>query len=80
MNWTVTWAIWLVVVAGSFAVLEGLALRDSRTGDTLSENTRRWLGIEPAHRIRRVAVPAFVAVLVGFVVWFIPHIVVRWGW
>lgn len=41
-KYTKAWAAWLVLVGGSFAVIEGLALRSPETGDTLSEHVWRW--------------------------------------
>lgn len=70
------WAGWLIAVAVSFAFLEGYALWTKRTGDTLSENTRRWLGIQPVRPWRRWGVGLFSAVLMGFVAWFLPHITI----
>jgi hypothetical protein len=69
------WITWLAIAAGGFAVLETVALANRRKGDTLSERTRAWLGITPPNARRRVAVPVFAAVLILFVVWFLPHIV-----
>lgn len=69
------WIAWLVVCLGGFAVLETLALINRRRGDTLSENIRRWLGIDPPNPVARIGIPAFVGVLVIFLIWFIPHIV-----
>lgn len=80
MNWNTVWLAWMTLVAVSFAILEGAAIMSRRTGDTLSETIRRWLGIEPGRPVRRIAVPAFVVVLIGFVAWFLPHILFRWGW
>lgn len=73
-GWGRIWAAWLFLVALSFALLEGLALIKKAEGDTLSENTRHWLGIR-AGKWRTAGAFGFIAVLVGFVVWFIPHIV-----
>ncbi|MCW2881920.1 MAG: hypothetical protein JWQ95_6020 [Sphaerisporangium sp.] len=68
------WIAWAVASLGVFAALETVALANRRTGDTLSENIRRWLGIHPYRPVRRYAVPAFAVVLLGFVAWFVPHI------
>lgn len=68
------WILWGSVSLTTFLVLEVIALTNERTGDTLSENIRRWLGITPPSPVRQVAVPVFVAVLLGFVAWFLPHI------
>lgn len=74
-NWERVWAAWLGLVALSFALLEGVALVKREDGDTLSENTRRWIRTE--HTWRSWGALGFVAGLVGFVVWFLPHIVFR---
>jgi hypothetical protein len=73
--WATIWAVWLVIVAVSFAVLETIALVRKADGDTLSENTRTWIGVRRGWK--SAGVLGFMAVLVGFVIWFIPHIV--WG-
>lgn len=72
MNWSAVWVVWLSVAAVSFAALEWITFRRHQT---LSENLRRWLGIEPRKPLRRLGVPAFIAVVLGFAAWFIPHIV-----
>lgn len=72
MSWETGWIVWAVVTGGSFAVMEWLTLRRH---ETLSETLRRWLGVAPRKPWRRVGVPAFVAVVLGFAAWFIPHIV-----
>ncbi|WP_326644572.1 hypothetical protein OIE67_25700 [Nonomuraea fuscirosea] len=69
------WIAWLAVAAGGFAILEIIALINRRRGDTLSERTRAWLGITPPNARRRIAVPVFAAVLILFLVWFLPHII-----
>lgn len=62
------WLTWLAVSAGVFAVMEGIALANKdKSPDTLSEFTRKWLGIEPYSKRRRVTVPLFVGGLVAFV-------------
>lgn len=72
-RWRWTWAIWLGIVALSFAILEGVGLAKRKTGDTLSESTRHWLGIVKGGRLGKKAI-AFAAALVLFLIWFIPHI------
>lgn len=72
------WVVWLSLLGGSFAVLEGIALRNRRTGDTLSENTRRWLGINPARPGRRASMAVFAGTLIAFTAWFVPHILFDW--
>ncbi|WP_326554661.1 hypothetical protein [Micromonospora sp. NBC_01813] len=72
-RWSWIWTAWLIAVAVSFAVLEGIGLINRKPGDTLSENTRHWLGVD---RGWKSAGPiGFIVALVAFVVWFVPHIV-----
>jgi hypothetical protein len=71
--WARIWTVWLAVVAATFAVLEGIALVRRQPGDTLSENTRHWLGTDRTWTTWGAL--GFVIALVGFVVWFVPHIV-----
>lgn len=73
--WAIIWAGWLAIVAVTFAVLEGVALVRREPGDTLSENTRQWLGTDRTWKTWGAL--GFVATLVGSVVWFIPHIVFK---
>lgn len=40
-GWTVAWIAWGV----AFAVIEGAALVNARSGDTLSEHVWAWLGV-----------------------------------
>ncbi|MCW2901022.1 MAG: hypothetical protein JWO67_3287 [Streptosporangiaceae bacterium] len=72
------WITWAVVAIGSFAVLETIAIVNGRSPDTLSENIRRWIGIEPPSKARLIGIPAFLAVLLGFTAWFVPHILLNW--
>jgi hypothetical protein len=74
------WAAWLTFMAASFALLETIGLLTAADGDTLSEATRRWLGIEPAQPWRIAGMVAFAAALLGFTSWFLPHILFRFGW
>lgn len=69
------WVTWAAASLVTFFILELVALMNNRDHDTLSENLRRWLGINPPRPVRRWTVPLFIVVLVGFVVWFVPHIV-----
>jgi hypothetical protein len=71
--WATVWSIWLAIVAVTFAVLEAIALVRREPGDTLSENTRAWLGTDKTWKTWGAL--GFVIALVGFVVWFVPHIV-----
>jgi amino acid permease len=72
------WITWIAVALTAFGVLEGVALANRRRGDTLSENIRRWLGIDPPRRSRRIGMAAFATLLVAFVGWFVPHILLSW--
>ncbi|OKI45101.1 hypothetical protein [Micromonospora sp. CB01531] len=72
-TWARIWGWWVVLFAVSFALLEGIALAKKPEGDTLSENTRKWLGIRDG-KWRTPGVFAFIVALVGFVAWFVPHI------
>lgn len=71
------WITWLAVTAGSFTILETLALATNIQG-TLSLTLRRWLGIDPPRRWRRITIPAFASALILFVAWFLPHILTNW--
>lgn len=69
-----TWAIWLASVAVSFGVLEGIALLNKKDGDTLSENTRKWIGLKE-NGVKRVAgASIFAGTILGFATWFVVHI------
>jgi hypothetical protein len=77
VNWTWVWVGVSAVFAlglALFAVFEGLALRQGKVRRTYTYAIRRWLGIEPPRRRRRLAGAVFAAVLVLFPVWFVPHI------
>ncbi len=42
MTWyTWAWVAWIIF----FVVIEGIALRDRRKGDTLSEHVWKWFGV-----------------------------------
>lgn len=64
-------AAWLA----AFGVAEGLALAERHEEWTYSAWIRRVLGISPSKWYRRWTSAAFAAVLIGFVAWFVPHIV-----
>lgn len=68
------WGVWVVLSLGTFVALETFALRSKSEGDTLSENIRRWLGVEPAQPWKRYTSLAFCLIMTGFTIWFIPHI------
>lgn len=69
--YTVAWIAWF----GFFLVIEGLALKDRRTGDTLSEHIWRWASIKtkgPGWRARR-------CMLLAFLAWLVAHFLTG-GW
>ncbi|ABP53032.1 hypothetical protein Strop_0549 [Salinispora tropica CNB-440] len=72
-RWRWAWAIWLAVVAASFAVMEGLALVRRRPGDTLSEATRHWIKAKKGRGLSR-GEWGLIAALGAFLIWFLPHI------
>lgn len=64
--------LWLwAIPAGTFVVLEVIALVNKRRGDTASELLRRLAGIEPARPWR----PVGVAIVVGLLAWLAHHLV-----
>jgi hypothetical protein len=79
VNWGLIWALWLTfAVAIPFAILETIAIVDKRRGNTLTATTRRWLGIDPPNKRRRIGIPLFTAALLIFAVWFGFHIDLGW--
>lgn len=73
MSWSAAWVVWIAVTATSFGVLEWVTFRKHQT---LSENIRRWLGIEPRKRWRRFGIVAFAGAITVFFAWFLPHIII----
>ncbi|WP_151484861.1 hypothetical protein [Streptomyces albicerus] len=66
--------LWLwAIPAGSFAVLEALAIRNRRQGDTASELIRRLAGISPARPWKPLGIAAITAVCT----WLADHLI--WG-
>jgi hypothetical protein len=65
-RWGKRWLAWVLLFAGSFAVLEGIALADPARGDTLSEQVWGLLQY-PAF-----SVPFFI-VWCGGAVWLTLH-------
>lgn len=64
--------LWLwAIPAGSFAVLEALAIRNKAKGDTASEVVRRLAGIKPARPWR----PLGIAAIVGGCAWLAHHLI-----
>lgn len=68
------WPAWLIVLAGGFVFAETWALISRGRGGTLSEKTRRWLGVEPRRPWRRWTLLGLTVVLLGFAAWFPLHI------
>lgn len=62
--------LWLIP-AGSFAVLEAIAIRNRARGDTLSEVLRRLAGINPVRPWR----PLGIAVIVALCTWLPAHLI-----
>ena len=72
---TTAWIVWLSVTAGTFGAGEWWAMRSgSPPGETLSANIRKWLGVRPSQPRKRWTVYGFTGLIVGFAVWFVPHI------
>jgi hypothetical protein len=69
------WFGWFVISLLGFAIVEFISIADKTPNNTLSANIRKWLGINPQKDYRRIAVPAFIAAVAVFALWFIPHIV-----
>ena len=63
------WLLWVILGAVSFAVAEGVALVNRRSGDTLSENTRRWF-----HVTTKAGRYVWVIIWGLFAMWFGVHI------
>ena len=70
------WLFWLgVLVLAGFAVPEALAIKNRQSGDTLSENLRRWLKTDtPGGGASWLAVWSTLALVLG---WLLGHIL-RW--
>lgn len=66
----VYWLSWLFGVLFTFGVLEHRAYNKGKPGLTLSGSLRRWIGIDPKRRGRRLLGMAFV----GFFTWLAVHI------
>lgn len=67
---SVAWATWLGLTAAGFAVLETLGYRFHGLQGTLSGTIRRWLGIHPRRKGRRLLGMLFALGLA----WFAGHI------
>ena len=63
--WTIAWILWIL----AFGVIEGLALRNDKADDTLSEHFRKWFRTDT-----KIGRTVFLVVFGGFVAWFGVHI------
>ena len=73
-TWAVAWIIWAGLALGGFFLLEFTAIGEHHMERTLSENIRRWLGIYPVRRWRRLGGLLFAGILGTLVTVFIWHI------
>ena len=77
--WLFLWLVWLLF----FAVVEGMALFNSKPGDTLSEHVWAWFGTEwkkgqsPRKRSGWTQLRRFA--LLAFMVWLTVHFITG-GW
>lgn len=71
MSSSLVWDIWAPVVAGSFLLLQVLALP---RGNQLSRWIRRKMGVEPKHWRRWLTIPG----LWAFLLWFGIHLTTPW--
>ncbi len=70
-GWTVAWLLWLAM----FAAIEGPAIFNNRTGDTLSEKVWAWFAVKDKPRgwqLRRF-------ILLAFMAWLAVHFLTG-GW
>lgn len=72
MIYTLLWISWLVVLGGSFAVVEAFALRNDMPGDTLSEHVRKWFSVHT-----KIGRTIFLGVWLFFAAWFLLHILTK---
>lgn len=72
------WSLYLIAVTIGFAVWETAAIVTGHRDRTLTYKIRVWLGIETKRPHRLWASIAFTVGLIGFNVWFIPHIIFGW--
>lgn len=59
-TWTILWLLWIA----SFLGIEGAALWNKQTGDTLSEHVWKWFSVKEkstAWRLRRFGLLSFLA-------------------
>jgi hypothetical protein len=72
--WTVGWIIWLV----AFLIWEGIALFNSKKGDTLSEHIWIWFGTRRGQK-KSGTIQLRRFILLAFMVWLGAHFLTG-GW
>jgi len=74
--WTIGWIVWIVL----FLVWEGVALFNSKPGDTLSEHVWIWFGTDrEKYRTKTGWVQFRRFLLLAFVLWLAAHFL-SGGW
>lgn len=71
-GWTVAWLCW----GAAFLIVEGKALFNKTSGDTLSEHFWRWLKVDDPRPSALVWV--FRALVVAFCGWLALHLSLGW--
>jgi hypothetical protein len=75
-GWTIIWISWGVLSGAVFLVIEGIALFNRRTQDTLSEQFWRWLHVDDP---RPTLLVWFARVsLILFLAWLALHLTLGW--
>ncbi len=72
------WTWFVILTGGGFAFWETAAIVGGHREWTFTYRIRTWLGIEHPKPWRVPASIAFAVAMVGFTVWFVPHIVFGW--
>lgn len=81
LNWY--WPIFTVVALLAFAIPEAIGIINEGKGGSYTESIKKWLGVDPSKTSRRVGSTIFIAALVLFTIWFVPHITewpASWPW
>lgn len=68
MIYTLLWAGWVL----AFIIVEGFALRNDVSGDTLSEHVRKWIRTDT-----KLGRTIFLVAFGGFAIWFLVHIITK---
>lgn len=66
MDFSIAWVLWLL----GFAFIEGIALLNKKTGDTLSEHVYRWFKIKEPRSIGRTLRMGALGLFLG---WLMAH-------